>query len=245
MPEHATEPAWRECLRLYDHLEGYLVFMKDAAGRYLHFNRECLDYFGRGGNEQITGKTDADMSHAGFRELYLRDDREVLETGTPLVDRVELIMNYRGVIRWHLTTKLPVRNDRGAIVGIIGCSRPVGEARGALPGFAAFGDVLAWIETNSDTSISVEHLAGMMNLSLSAFERRFRRQFHMTPTQYIRRVRIAAACRRLLETGATVTEVAYELGYCDQSYFCKEFRRVMGTSPGAYRRRVAGGRNER
>ena len=59
----------------------------------------------------------------------------------------------------------------------------------------------------------------------------------MTPKRYIMKIRIASACRDLLGTGKTVTEIAYDYGYCDQSHFCKEFRRLMGTSPGRYRSR--------
>ena len=211
--------------------------MKDVEGRYVYFNRQCRKYFGVDANQQILGKSDRDMSHANFSDNYIRDDREILATGKPIVDRMELIMDPGGVVRWHLTTKLPLRDAGGNVIGILGHTRPVVQTRQTWESLEEFGKVLEWIDENIRSEIRIADLAEMMNLSLSSFERRFRREFHMTPKRYIMKIRIASACRDLLSTGRTVTEIAYDYGYCDQSHFCKEFRRLMGTSPGRYRSR--------
>ena len=54
--------------------------------------------------------------------------------------------------------------------------------------------------------------------------------------QTIHEVRVSHAQRLLAQTGKTCTEIAYEVGFCDQSYFIKQFRSVTGVTPARYRR---------
>ncbi len=66
--------------------------------------------------------------------------------------------------------------------------------------------------------------------------RAFRRVFGQSPGDYVRQERIRLACERLADPKATISGIALELGFADQSHFTRVFRRHIGTSPGAFRR---------
>ncbi len=66
--------------------------------------------------------------------------------------------------------------------------------------------------------------------------RSFRQTHGQTLGEYVRRLRIEDACRKLIATDVAITEVALECGFSDHSHFARVFRRHMGVSPGRFRR---------
>jgi two-component system response regulator YesN len=53
--------------------------------------------------------------------------------------------------------------------------------------------------------------------------------------EYVRRLRVGQACRRLAHSNASLSEIAFEAGFSDQSQFCRVFKRVTGLTPGTFR----------
>jgi AraC-like DNA-binding protein len=68
------------------------------------------------------------------------------------------------------------------------------------------------------------------------FEQRIYRIFELTVGQFIQKVRMDAAIRRLEEANDAITDIALDCGYADQSTFSRQFKQVVGLSPGQYRR---------
>lgn len=68
--------------------------------------------------------------------------------------------------------------------------------------------------------------------------REFRRHYRCTVGEYIRRLRIEAACREMIESEAPLAAIAVGCGFHDQSHFSRTFKRIMGTTPAAYRARL-------
>ena len=88
--------------------------------------------------------------------------------------------------------------------------------------------------------LSVKLLAEMAGISEVYFRKEFRQHFGMAPLAFIRLVRLRNA-KTLLKTGYySVTETAEKCGFDSLSYFCSEFHRATGTSPGAYLKRYTG-----
>lgn len=67
----------------------------------------------------------------------------------------------------------------------------------------------------------------------------FRRHFRCTVGEYVRQRRVEVAVRRLLDSETRLSELAYEAGFADQSHLTRTFRRLVGTTPGAFQRRFA------
>jgi len=82
----------------------------------------------------------------------------------------------------------------------------------------------------------VEYYAGISNLSLFWFSHKFREVTGMTPTGYIRQIRLDRAKYLLSNTSLNVNEIAYETGYQNTTYFSFLFRNITGMSPICYRK---------
>jgi AraC family transcriptional regulator len=79
--------------------------------------------------------------------------------------------------------------------------------------------------------------AGVHPLHLA---RVFRRAYGCSMGEYVRRLRVEFACRELARPGRPLVEIALEAGFCDQSQFCRTFRRHVGLTPSQFRRQARG-----
>jgi AraC-like DNA-binding protein len=95
-----------------------------------------------------------------------------------------------------------------------------------------------WLERTTPLP-RVDHLARRVGLSQSALERRFRRVVGIAPKRFASLIRLRRAVE-LRHAGHSLTSVAQEAGYFDQSHFIHHFRRATGRSPDAYFRNPPG-----
>jgi len=95
---------------------------------------------------------------------------------------------------------------------------------------------LALIEEHPETALPTKQLAGTAGTSSRTLQRFFRAALGLSPQQYRIQIRLQQACRMLREEQATVTEIAYHLGFGDSNYFTRLFRKRIGLSPSRYRR---------
>ncbi len=93
-----------------------------------------------------------------------------------------------------------------------------------------------YIHDNLDKNFSLDQLAKAAYISPFYLIRQFRRKYGLTPFQYLRNLRIEKA-KHLLET-RSISEVAVEVGFFDQSHFLKHFRKVEGEMPSRYTRGI-------
>ena len=96
---------------------------------------------------------------------------------------------------------------------------------------------LRWIEARAHLPMALADLAGAAAMSPYHFLRSFRRVVGMTPHQYLLRTRLHRAAVRLLRSEQPVAATAFEMGFNDLSTFSRRFRRLMGSTPSAYRAR--------
>ena len=101
---------------------------------------------------------------------------------------------------------------------------------------ARFVPVLQYIDDHLAEPISNADLAGILYLSTTYFADLFTRHFGMPPRQYVLHKRMSAAAALLLEGELSVKEIAFSLGFENESYFNRLFRKFTDMSPGAYRK---------
>jgi AraC-like DNA-binding protein len=106
---------------------------------------------------------------------------------------------------------------------------------GALP-LWQLKRVMEFIEANISESVRTGDLAAIVNLSTSYFVILFRRVTGESPFIYLRRRRIEHAQEMLLGSDETLARIASDCGLADQSHLTKLFRRLVGSSPAAWRR---------
>ena len=234
IPSHFAE--------LLDCLPDVLAWVKDREGRYLWVNRAfliqyCLDH--PGGNEFVTvdrilGKTDYDISSAFLADQFRLDDEQVL-AGHRVIHRLERVEASQGTTVWNITDKIPVVDATGAIIGTAGITRAAGPASSLDATAPGFGPALAHMRAHFHQEITNRQLASISNMSLRAFERQFQAAFHLTPHKFLRKLRLRIASRALMDTDASMSEIALKCGFADQSHFSREFRRQFGRTPREYR----------
>ncbi len=97
--------------------------------------------------------------------------------------------------------------------------------------------LLLAIERRLANPPEVAELAAMAHLSESRFARWFRERSGESPASYVRRRRVAEACRRLAFTDDSVEQVADALGFANRFHFSRVFKAVLGETPGSFKRR--------
>jgi len=124
--------AERNLLRnLIDNLPDY-IFVKDAESRFITTNSAHFRTFNNVRSlDEVVGKTDFDLFPRELAERYYADERQVISSGEPLVDRQELALDQHGHEQWLLTTKVPLRDATGSVVGLMGIARDITERKRA------------------------------------------------------------------------------------------------------------------
>jgi PAS domain S-box-containing protein len=118
----------RKLLRaLMDHLPDH-IFIKDRQSRFVTANLATLQTLGAS-LKRVIGKTDFDFLPAEQAEQFYRSEQEVLQSGRPLINYEEQLVERSGKVRWLLTTKLPLRDRDGAIVGLVGMSHDITDRK--------------------------------------------------------------------------------------------------------------------
>jgi PAS domain S-box-containing protein len=119
----------RNLLRtLIDNLPDF-IFVKDTQSRFVINNAEHLRVLGAAEQSEVFGKTDFDLFPRELAEGYYADEQEVIRSGEALIGREEPVVNRTGQRRWLSTTKVPLRDSLGEIVGLVGMSRDITDRK--------------------------------------------------------------------------------------------------------------------
>ncbi|VAW62777.1 Transcriptional regulator, AraC family [hydrothermal vent metagenome] len=86
--------------------------------------------------------------------------------------------------------------------------------------------------------LEINKLSSLLGVNQRKLERIFKFHIGISPVEYSRTVRIAHARRRLKDKTYEISDISFDLGFYDQAHFSKQFKSVVGLTPGEYRRRV-------
>jgi len=101
------------------------IYVKDKESRFIVANIAVAHLMGAGTPESLIGKTDFDFYPRELSEKYYADGQKVMQTERPLVGQEEPAVDPEGHRKWFSTTKVPLRDSHGKIVGIVGISRDI------------------------------------------------------------------------------------------------------------------------
>jgi AraC-like DNA-binding protein len=99
--------------------------------------------------------------------------------------------------------------------------------------------VYKYVLSNIHQEISLEKVASIANLSITAFCNYFKKRTNKTFVQFLNEVRIGQACRFLVNENQTVEDIGYNCGYNNISYFIRQFKSITGFTPLGYRKKFA------
>ena len=96
-------------------------------------------------------------------------------------------------------------------------------------------NAISYIENHFIESITVKQLAEMAYLSVRHFSRVFTSTYHISPMQYVIKLRLHYASLLLKNTSISITNISIQSGFNDSNYFARQFKKYYHCSPSEYR----------
>jgi len=107
------------------------VYFKDTKSRFLLVSKTMAKHLGASTPEEVVGKTDFDFFTDEHAEPAFRDEQRIIRSGRPIIDLEEKDSHADGRLHWVSTTKVPLRNQAGRIIGTFGLSRDITDRKRA------------------------------------------------------------------------------------------------------------------
>ena len=141
----------RNLLRtVIDNLPDY-IYAKDARSRFILNNKAHRRLLRAKSPEEILQKNDYDIFPVELADQYFHDEQDVIRTAKPLVNREESVITEEGTKRWLLTTKVPLVDDDGDCVGIVGMSRDITVRKEMAEALESHAKLLEQVNTDLRT----------------------------------------------------------------------------------------------
>lgn len=226
--------------QLFDQVPDIAFFIKDGQGRYVAVNHSLLARHGLSSKAEAIGKKPSDICSGEFGKLPSEQDKMVLRSGLPIIDHLEMQWEMPGRPVWCLTTKVPLKDDHGRTIGIVGFSRDIRTtvAPSVVP--TTFARALEQFDRDLPSEASPGWLAKLAKMPNHRFARTMKLIFGVTPSQYIAKSRLGKASNLLLQTDRSISDIAQYCGYFDHSAFSRAFKKATGASPINFRRQWKG-----
>jgi AraC-like DNA-binding protein len=221
-------------IALWDLLPEVAFWVKDHLGRFIFVNQTLADQ-ARMPKADVIGKKDVDCFPPELAQIYMMDDESIIAGGPPITHKSELVMTPEGGVEWRKTSKLPVLDARGSIIGTTGVSRKVNTNTPLPTEYAVITDILNYIHDNLEGGLSIQQIASDFHLSLSTLERYIRTHLRTTPNDLLIRIKMQRAHQLLVSSMLNITEISYECGYESVSSFSRAFRKHSGMTAMDYR----------
>lgn len=105
------------------------IYFKDASSRFIKINRPKALRMGLKSPDEAIGKTDFDFYHEDFAREAYEDEQRIMRTGKPLIGKVEEVKGRDGRVRWVSATKIPILDENGRVIGLVGISRDITDLK--------------------------------------------------------------------------------------------------------------------
>lgn len=158
----------------------------------------------------------------------------------PIIDAITRSLRERHLGgNLDVTMTVPVTQGQTLVLSLLTGSqsfpaRPKPAARGLSP--RQLGRVIETIHEKIGEPISVSTLSSVAGISRSHFSHAFRTSVGRTPHEHIVRLRVEHAMKLMAGTDVSLSEIALAAGFSDQAHFSNRFRRMIGITPGEWRR---------
>jgi AraC-like DNA-binding protein len=184
----------------------------------------------------MLGKTDYDYSPDFLADGFFADDQYVIRTGEAIVNKIELVPSADGSLDWLCTTKIPLFDAQGEVVGLAGVARMIRDHDAVYADHPEMRRIVNHVRQHYREKLSIADLASVGGISVSSQERLFKKTFGLTPLMYLRRTRLNAACQLLRSSAVGLSDIAVQCGFNDQTSMTRAFRQELKITPLKYRR---------
>lgn len=235
----AAGPSFATMTEFFETIPEVAFVAKDAQGRIVHMNRYNLELCGWRSLDDVLGYTSEDLYEPDLAAVYAGRDREVMETGIPIIERIYGFVADRST-SLNCVTVRPVAGIAGHRIGTATVYWRAQRTMSAEHWYGPVRKAVAYLNDHYEENVTVADLAAIANYSVAQFRRRFHALMHQSPMEYLADVRVNVAKTLLKTTDRSVSDIAAEIGFFDHSHFIHAFRKGTGTTPMAYRRQHTG-----
>ena len=228
-----------DILQLLDVLEkipGSRFMIKDLDSRYVYMSQALREAIHVQPGQEVVGRTDFDLFPRIVAQTFRENDLQVFRDGKPLVGEVHAAMFYEHAPIWAISSKYPIRDREGEIVGLFTINEPYDEVAGDDDELNRLLPAIDHMSRHFSEPLTVADLARLCGYSERHFMRLFKARMQVSPHRFLEQVRMFHAIEALRRTNRPIATVAAECGFHDASAFVKRFKRFAGTTPLRYRR---------
>ncbi|ESY68165.1 MULTISPECIES: EAL domain-containing protein [Mesorhizobium] len=151
---------------LIDWVPDYL-WVKDSESRFIVANRSLAADSGRETTRDMIGLTDFDLHAPELASKFRADELSVLQTGQPMIDEEEFVVDRSGAGKWLSSTKVPLRNDRNDVFGLVGIAHDITGRKREDMLRTGQAQILEMIATGAPLDDVLERLMHLMESQLT------------------------------------------------------------------------------
>ena len=228
-----------DILQILDVLEkipGARFMIKDLDSRYVYMSEALQKAIHIEPGQEVVGKTDFDLFPRIVAQNFRENDLQVFRFGKPLVGEIHAAMFFDHAPIWAISSKYPLRDRNGEIIGLITINEPYDEVAGDDDELNRLLPAIERMSKDFAESHTVAELARACGYSERHFMRLFNHRMSVSPHRFLEQVRMVHALDSLKHSSRPVAAIAESCGFHDASAFSKRFKRFTGTTPLRYRR---------
>jgi AraC-like DNA-binding protein len=215
---------------------GAMFMIKDLDSRYVYMSEPLRRAIHRGSESEVVGLTDFDLFPKIIAESFRQNDLLVLREGKTLLNEVHATCFFSHAPKWSFSSKFPLRDREGNIVGLLTLNEPYEEVMGKESDLGRLLPAIDYVSKNFGSPITVSDLAERCGVSASHFMRIFKTQLKMTPYAFVEQTRMYHAMELLKAGSLSIMQIAVDCGFYDHSAFAKRFKKFTGSTPLQFRK---------
>lgn len=217
-------------------------YSKDRDFRLFEANEAYVRTHGAQSADQILGAANEDLFSREIADLCTRQEQFVLDSGNPLVHKIENWVDQEGVMHHVVISRFPLFDEEGNIIGVSGAFSKL-EVNGVCDSSscdryeAKLVSLMRMMKRDMSLRLGFADLSCKVGVSERHLRRLFRDKFGMGLKAYALQLKMTEAKRQLRLTDSPLIEVAMACGFYDQSSFCNRFHSEEGITPLKFRKR--------
>ena len=151
---------------LIDWVPDYL-WVKDTQSRFVIVNKALASDSGRAEPSDMVGLSDVDIHGPGPAREFFECEQAIIRSGQPMIDREEFVVDAKGNEKWLLSTKIPVRDEKNEIFGLVGIARDITERKKSDALRDGQAQILEMIAMSAKLEDVLDHLVHLVESQLT------------------------------------------------------------------------------
>ncbi len=151
---------------LIDFVPDYL-WVKDTESRFVIANKALTIDSGLAKTSELIGLSDHDLHEPELAQVFFADEQKILNSGKPMIDSEELVVDAMGNEKWLLSTKVPLHDEHNEVFGLVGIARDITERKKADALRSGQAQILEMIAISAKLEDILNHLVRLIESQLT------------------------------------------------------------------------------